>query len=82
MFTDRLPLMEHYKTTSELCRYTVNFPKGQMSNDKIEVKVDQFNEEYLVVTCGDKLALLYITRLCRGSKGWYMFRCFTKSFTI
>ena len=74
IFIGRLPLMKHYQSTSELCRYTVNLPKGQMSNDVIEVKIDDHNEEYLEVTCGDKPALLYITRLCRGSKGLFLFR--------
>ena len=77
-FIGRLPLMEHYSTTKDYCRYTVNLPKGQMSNDVIEVKSDEQNEEYLEVTCGDKNALLYITRLCRGSKGLFLFRCSPK----
>ena len=74
---DRLPLMNHYQVTSEWCRYTVNLPRGHVSNDVIEVRRDLYDEEYLEVTCGDKNALLYVTRLCKGSKGWFLFRCFT-----
>ena len=58
-------------------RWTVNLPKGHMVGPDIEVKTNDSGEEYLEVTCGDKKALLYMARLCGGSKGQFLLREFT-----
>jgi len=65
----RLSGATHHQVAAEGCRWTVNLPKGHISSTEIEVKKDDSGDEYLEVTCGDNNALLYIARLCQGSKG-------------
>lgn len=57
----------HHTGGGSATRYTVELPR-QGSNEVL-IKTNEHNEEILEVDCGNNRALLYVAKLCQGSKG-------------
>ena len=49
-------------------RYTLNLSNGHSTSDII-LEPNEEGEDILKVECGNNKALLYISKLCQGSKG-------------